>query len=352
MPNQKRFYDDFGKVWAASGALGFFGEGYWFHWFLHVLLGTKPDEITLVAKTTTLEPRPALEMIMRCKYDLAYRKRFEELMGDWRRFASKDCGNMPFNLDPPFQPTERFPKSIWPGFFSDFLGNSIGLSGPGLKSLMETNRWQNIAQNFMFSFMSVKADEQEVLDQYREMAEIFSASRNYLIAACVGAQENLSCPNVGLKPAELLKKAEGRLDIPFPFPRIVKINTFAPVELARDICQHPNCGGICITNTFTIEQLEKDSQLYEKFLKATGGKNPLACYPSAGYSGPAIFPIVLDWLRRFRADGNSYYVNAGGGLNSAARAAEMLTYADSLMLGCAFTKAPWKISDMIATANS
>ena len=41
---------DYGPIWAASGALGFFGEGYWFHTF-----GPSLDKLTFVAKTVTLE---------------------------------------------------------------------------------------------------------------------------------------------------------------------------------------------------------------------------------------------------------------------------------------------------------
>lgn len=347
---KKRFYDNFGKAWSASGALGFFGEGYWFHWILK-LLGVRFEDITLVGKTTTWEPRPAIEMVARCKYDVAYRKKFEALMGDWRRFAPKDCGNMPFSLEPPFQPTELFPKSIWPGLFTDFLGNSISLSGPGLESLAATGLWEEIPKAFMFSYMSVKTDEEAVLDDYRRIAELLSALVEKLKAEDVGAQENLSCPNVGLNALDLLKKAGRRLDVQFPFQRIVKINTFAPPELARDLCQHPNCGGICITNTFSIEQIMQKPALYAKFLKATRGKNPLGRFPSSGYSGPAIFPRSLAYLRKFREDGNSYYVNFGGGLNSAERVREALEYADSVMIGCAYTKAPFKINEMIDAAK-
>ncbi len=47
---------EFGKVFAASGMQGFFGEGYWYHRFLKPF-GLNFEGITFVAKTTTLNPR-------------------------------------------------------------------------------------------------------------------------------------------------------------------------------------------------------------------------------------------------------------------------------------------------------
>jgi len=47
---------DFGPVWGASGVLGFFGEGYWYHRYWKPF-GLNFSGVTFVAKTTTLKER-------------------------------------------------------------------------------------------------------------------------------------------------------------------------------------------------------------------------------------------------------------------------------------------------------
>src|SRR6056297_590629 len=89
---------NFGNVFAASGSLNFFGEGYWFHRFLKILFPGMFDfsGATFIAKTTPYDLNP---------------------------------GNMPLNEE--LQPQERKPKCIWVAPVKKIALNSVGLSSPG-----------------------------------------------------------------------------------------------------------------------------------------------------------------------------------------------------------------------------
>ena len=83
---------DFGPVWCASGARGWFGEGYWFH---KLIPGLDFSNSTFVSKTTTLNARK---------------------------------GNMLLNERG--EAKERFPKCVVVNLRKGIVLNSVGLSGP------------------------------------------------------------------------------------------------------------------------------------------------------------------------------------------------------------------------------
>jgi len=85
-------------VWNASGGVGFFGEGYWFHTYLKSF-GLDFSDVTFVAKNTTLEAR---------------------------------AGNLPLRDD--LTPRELMPKCIYVKPWQGIALNAIGLSGPGGRS--------------------------------------------------------------------------------------------------------------------------------------------------------------------------------------------------------------------------
>src|SRR5687768_15371924 len=98
---------EFGPVFNAAGAQGFFGEGYPYHrWWK--LMGLTFKGCGLVAKTTTLHQRP---------------------------------GNMPLQ-DDGITPQEWRPKCIVVRPLQGVVLNAVGLSGRGAKPLLDDGRWQ------------------------------------------------------------------------------------------------------------------------------------------------------------------------------------------------------------------
>ncbi len=94
---------EYGPIWAGSGALGFFGEGYWFHNFIPSLEG-----LTFVAKTVTL-------------------------------FGNK--GNMPLKQKT-WEPRSLFPSCIKVNLRKGIVINAVGLSNFGTEAALETGSWQ------------------------------------------------------------------------------------------------------------------------------------------------------------------------------------------------------------------
>lgn len=98
----------FRPVCNAAGAQGFFGEGYPHHrWWKR--LGLTFENCGFVAKTTTLLKR---------------------------------SGNMPL-ADDGITPREWKPKCIVVKPLAGVVLNSVGLSGPGAKALLDDGRWQD-----------------------------------------------------------------------------------------------------------------------------------------------------------------------------------------------------------------
>lgn len=145
---------DFGPVQCASGARGWFGEGYWYHKYVP---GLNWKGSTFVAKTTTLRARE---------------------------------GNMPLNARGGAK--EWLPKCVVVKMREGVVLNSVGLSGPGAAALFEMEKWQQIKEPFFLSFMSV-ADTQE-----RRYNEACGFVEQLLIHECgfsapFGIQINFSC---------------------------------------------------------------------------------------------------------------------------------------------------------------
>ncbi|HEY4496609.1 MAG TPA: hypothetical protein VI432_00460, partial [Candidatus Paceibacterota bacterium] len=128
---------DFGPVWGASGAQGFFGEGYWYHRPLGPF-GLDFSGATFVAKTTTLNPRP---------------------------------GNMPLRRN--FTPKEFLPRSIIINPVKGIALNAVGLSGPGAEALFEKHLWQRREDPFFISFMSVAKTPDERIEELVAFVELF-----------------------------------------------------------------------------------------------------------------------------------------------------------------------------------
>lgn len=299
---------DFGIAWGASGVQGFFGEGYWFHKPLRPF-GLRFNNMTFVAKTTTLNPQE---------------------------------GNMP--LTKHFTPKEWFPKCIIVKPIDGVVLNAVGLSGPGIMSLIYANQWQKRQNPFCISFMSVKATADERIAELEHVVEILSAFLPTFHAP-VALQINYSCPNIGLYPNKLIAEVLSGLDITsrLMIPLMPKFNLCVPPEAVADIAAHPACDAICTTNAIPWGELPNAIDWYELFGSHT---SPLAYFSAGGgLSGKPLLPLVIEWIKKARKIGIEKPINGGGGILSHDDAMSVLDAgADSFFIGSMATLRPLRVN--------
>lgn len=269
---------DFGPVWAASGAMGFFGEGYWYHQWIP---GLNFRGCTFVAKTTTLNPRP---------------------------------GNMPMREDG-VTPQERKPKCIIVKPWEGVALNAVGLSGPGAKVLFEDGRWQARREPFFLSFMSLGQTFHERLAELRAFLKLLERHLPDFHAP-IGLQLNFSCPNVEHHlTSELYEEVSVSLGTAnkLRIPLVPKLNALVSLETTRRIAALPACDALCISNTIPWGQLPEKIDWKGLFGM---DESPLASlgFGNGGLSGRPLLPIVADWIRRARVEGVHVPINAGGGI--------------------------------------
>ena len=293
---------DYGPVQCASGAMGWFGEGYWYHRYVP---GLNWEGCTFVSKTTTLHKRE---------------------------------GNMPLRPDPlgmgRFESKELFPKCVVVKMRKGVVLNSVGLSGPGAEVLVERGVWQKRQTPFFLSFMSVAQSKEERFYEANTFADLLNGHIESFDAP-FGLQVNLSCPNSGHDTSKIAKEAKEILQV-FQFlrdeiPIVPKLNVLYPVEVLKEI--EPLCDAICISNTlpwgtlqadvdwiglFPNERgdvLEKIDPLYNP-IHDTWAVNPLSRLgiKGGGLSGRPLLPLVEEWVKAARGRGIDLPINAGGGI--------------------------------------
>jgi len=307
---------DFGNVFCASGARNFFGEGWRQNpWFVDW------QGSTLVTKTTTLGLRD---------------------------------GNMPLNEN--LQPREWLPRCITLFPLQGAALNSVGLSGPGAGALLGRGFWQKREEPFVVSFMSVGSTPEGRLRELTEFKSLFDGHLGDFQAK-IALEINFSCPNVGLKPAELLKEVLDALRVAsdLTVPLIVKLNALAPPATVAAIADNPLCDAIFMSNTIPFGA-KTDPPIswwrYSRWYGLRGVKSPLVYLGGGGLSGKPIFPVVCKWLEKFRKLDVSNPVIAGGGVFSKRDAIQLLDLgASAISLGTVAMLRPWRVQEIIQAVN-
>ncbi|OGG72858.1 hypothetical protein A3A38_01290 [Candidatus Kaiserbacteria bacterium RIFCSPLOWO2_01_FULL_53_17] len=308
-------------IWTASGAQGFFGEGYPYHRLLKLFFpwGFSFKGSTFVAKTTTLMPRQ---------------------------------GNLPLKRDG-ITPREWLPKCVVVKPLQKVALNAVGLSGPGALALFETKRWQEYRRPFFVSFMSVEKDPDARLKELEEFLELF---RRYHPAfkAPVGLQVNFSCPNVGLHPGKLVGEVRKALDladakVSLRVPVVPKFNALLPISAAKEIASHRRCDALCVSNTIPWGALPHRIDWQDLF---GSSESPLKKYGGGDLSGAPLLSIVRDWVTEARAAGITKHINAGGGILCADDVRTLFRAgASSVFVGSAVMLCPWRLQSIIRTAH-
>ena len=211
---------NFGPVLQASGVTNFHGRGYWYHWpFCFIGLDFRGS--TKVTKTTTFLGRP---------------------------------GNMPLKKDG-VTPKKWFPRCIIVNLRKQYGLNAVSLSGPGLEFLIQAGWWQKFTESFQISVMSLQptsAGRQAELDGiFRRLA---AAKKYEHFCADWGIQVNLSCPNGGLDPNDLISEAVPILEmaervLPESISLVLKFGPEVHPRSMLRVANHPRCDAVCFCNT-------------------------------------------------------------------------------------------------------
>lgn len=306
---------NFGRVFCASGARNFYGDGWGFH-KLFERFGLDYRGSTLITKTTTLLPR---------------------------------LGNLPLKGT---KPRELMPSCIVAKPLKKVVLNAVGLSGPGLPWLLKQGEWQKRTDPFFISLMAVSHTPKEKAEEMREMRLLLQQALPEFRAK-VALQLNVSCPNLG-QEQERQSTIEAMVDElePLNIPIVVKINAcftaFAMEGLLRS--RRHVIDGVSVSNTIPWTQFPTHLQL-RYFGTNT---SPLAHLGGGGVSGEPLLPFTRAWIEQARDSfGITQPIMAGGGILSAEDARELLRVgADAIELGSVSILRPWRIRNIIREANA
>lgn len=299
----------------ASGARGFFGEGYWYHKYWK-LAGLSFKTCGFTAKTTTLQPR---------------------------------FGNMPMCEDG-ITPEEYFPNCIIVKPFSGIALNAVGLSGPGAYNLLSQGYWQQISGNpWNLSFMSVLTTRSDRAEELREFVRLLFPVIHHFNAK-VGLELNFSCPNAHVDPLELVGEVGEALELASKLliPLQCKFNALAPVRTVCEISTNRNCAAIVMGNTIPWGQFPDRIPWARVF---GNEESPLQQFGGGGLSGPPLRRIHCEWIRDARDSGLRKPIWGCGGIDSPSAVQEYKhAGASGVQIGTVCMTRPWRTTSIIRTA--
>lgn len=321
---------DYGPVQSASGAQGWFGEGYWFHRWIP---GLNWSGCTFVSKTTTLYSRK---------------------------------GHMA--LDTQGRSKEWLPKCIVVKPWKGVVLNSVGLSGPGAEALVAMGEWQKQEKPFFLSFMSVASSRTERMAEALGFAVLLGLNAKDF-ASPFGIQVNLSCPNTGHDTSKIAEEAREILGVfqglryDQKIPIVPKFNVLFPVEAVAGL--QILSDAICISNTLpwgtlsadvnwgkyaTVEPFDPKAEFIEN--EDPTPRSPLHHLGGGGLSGWPLLPLVAEWVKAARECGVDLPINAGGGILKPDDVDVLVKAgADSVFLGSIAILRGWRLKRTIRRAH-
>lgn len=309
------------RVYNASGARGFDGEGYWFHKIWRPL-GLDYKDSCFVAKTTTLYARE---------------------------------GNMP--LERGHQPRELLPSCIIVKPLKGVVLNAVGLSGPGSDEVLRQLSLTDVCRErrLMVSFMATEGTRGSRLGEtmlFLHKLAHFADDRSDFGDTAV--QINLSCPNTKLHPEEIFAEAEELLDsvshTPIDhIPILLKVNALLSPRAVAEVSRHKRCDGIVVSNSLPWGSLPERIDWEGLFGSEV---SPLAHLGGGGLSGAPLLPIVSEWVRKARIEGLSKPLIAGGGILDTTDADRLFSDgAEGFELGSVSILRPWRVKGLIRHIN-
>lgn len=289
----------FGKVYTASGVRGIDGKGYWYDKFLHLVPGYNFANATFITKTVTVDARN---------------------------------GNLP--LKPNLQPIQKIPKCIKVYPFSGAMLNAVGVSSPGLKTVLDMNIWQQRTTSFLISIIPVRDTFEQRIEEMKIATNLI---KSYLSSfqAPIAIQLNVSCPNVYkinykeiISYIEVFKNEDFLVDL--------KVNILMPYDAKKvfNLCDMITCSNTIPYGSFP------DQISWNKY-------NALLRFGGGGLSGTPLLPFVIDWISKARS-----YINvplkACGGIMHAKDVNKLICAgANAIEIGTVKLLRPWRVKSIV-----
>ncbi len=317
---------DYGNVFCAPGARGFFGEGYPYHKVFRLLgmnwggdMPGTPFHCGFVSKTITLPPR---------------------------------TGNMPMRRDR-LTPRELMPKSIVIKPLSGHVLNAVGLTGPGAEWAITQGRWQARTEPFMISFMSVARTPDQRLAETKQFSDLIK-TQLMSFRAPFAIQANRACPNSGHLPDDFYPETTQMLDIlgDIGVPVVVNYNPTVPVEVMTETAAHNACSALWIANTIPWGDERIDWQGIFGTTESPIESRKLPVGGGGGLSGPACFPHTVERVLEARSHGITKPIVAGNGIQHSSDVRVLFDAgADAIAIGTVAMVRPWRMRAIIEAAN-
>lgn len=310
---------NFGPVFCAPGARGFYGEGYPFHKYWEHL-GMNWSGTGFAGKTITLLPHQ---------------------------------GNMPLKSDG-VTPQELFPRCIAVGFHHNgWMLNALGLSNFGTEFYLKSGEYHKLQKPFFLSFKCLAEDK---AGREAELRDFCMWLNRYLpFRAPVALQLNEGCPNLENKPEAVQEEicqrvsiAQSLLDIPI----MVNTNALMPTGILQEVARVAD--GLWIGNTIPWRAPETlgviDWDVYggeESPLRARG------LQMDGGLSSHQCFGFTALKVRYLRESGVKVPIVAGNGIRTQADVAWLRHCgADAVFVGSLAVVRPNRMSSVVGFAQS
>lgn len=288
---------EFGTVLNASGARGFFGETPNFNWGRQSIVDWKGS--TFVAKTVTLSPHR---------------------------------GNLKV-AEEGITSVEEYPACIVVDEERQQVINAVGLTGPGVRAVMERGKWQGWNKPFFLSFMAVAETPELRIEETRQFVEIMKEAKPQFDSVW-GLQINFSCPNTDLDIGLLVSEIEQSLSVcsELGVALVPKVSLVVPVVRMMQIMESPHCDALCLTNSMPVDAPD----------------SPLSKLGGGGLSGKPLFAPMVACVEELVGLHATKPIIAGGGILSPEDARELLSMgASSVSLGSVSILAPDRVAQII-----
>jgi len=314
------------NVNAASGVLGWFGEGYWYHrifercipFFKETMAG-----LDFVSKTTT-----------------------------WQ----ENKGNL--LLDENFEPKERFPDCIKVYPFHGMILKAEDFSGPGFKALLATGKYSRIKRPaYGISFMPVGRTLEDMLWETRFFRDkLIESIAKEKIKLPIWLQLNQSCPNLknqvqSLAPTKEILRMLQPLSTNYNIVIDLKVNLLASNYEIKDLYQNNLFDILTVSNTIKFGTEVPDLNWRRIFWWRKD--SPLAKYGGGGLSGQPLFSAVCNKILSLRHHyGIHMPIKASGGISSVSRVRTIKACgADAIEFATVITLRPWRVYRLVKEAR-
>lgn len=303
---------EFRNVFAASGTLNFFGQGWRFHKLYRHIPGFSFNNATFIAKTGT--------------YD-------------------RNEGCMKLNND--LQPVYFLPDCIKVYFLKGVVLNAVKLSNPGMRHLLWLNKWQELRENFFLSIMAIRATADLRLDETRKTINLLG-KQNF--SAKYGLEINF-CPNIehsarkGVQETIAILKIASGLGIPL----VVKVDILTGIDYIKEVADSGLVDAFSCTNTLKWGVLADRIKWKEIFGTDV---SPLAKYGGGAMSGNYLLPLLVEWIYETKKHIDIPII-AGGGILRKYDAKQLKEAgADAVAIGTVAIIRPHRVQGIIDYANS